>query len=347
MKKNVIRLFSFLGILFALITPVRILAETNTGVVGEVNTAVTQLPVSFTPVRQGEQGEHVKEVQGRLYDLGFLAYAPDGDFGNNTEQAVIDFQKAAGLETTGIVDEETYKILNSEDAPEKEPGEPVLTTSNTAIMYATTLVNVRTEPDFDAALLGSISQGDAVLAGEESENGWTPVVYPPGIGYVYSQYLSSSKITENNAATRSMSAAAYQPTVRTTTTYTLTRDLWVRDQPNGNTIGTRDAYETVEVYGFVNGWAEIEWNGGSAYISADYIQKGILSRPQTVTRSNNTSYDFYSSSTSYGNGGVVWIPTHGGSKYHSSSGCSGMINPRQVSEADARAMGFERCGRCW
>ena len=43
----------------------------------------------------------------------------------------------------------------------------------------------------------------------------------------------------------------------------------------------------------------------------------------------------------------VWIPTDGGTKYHSYSGCSGMENPEQVTEAEAIERGFDRCGKCW
>ena len=43
---------------------------------------------------------------------------------------------------------------------------------------------------------------------------------------------------------------------------------------------------------------------------------------------------------------LVWIPTNGGTKYHSHSSCSQMIDPEQVTESEAIALGFERCGRC-
>lgn len=42
----------------------------------------------------------------------------------------------------------------------------------------------------------------------------------------------------------------------------------------------------------------------------------------------------------------VWIPTNGGTKYHSSSSCSGMKDPIQVDLADAEARGFTPCKKC-
>ncbi len=51
--------------------------------------------------------------------------------------------------------------------------------------------------------------------------------------------------------------------------------------------------------------------------------------------------------TNSGDGRVVWIPTDGGTKYHSTSTCSNMLNPEQVSESDAINRGFSQCGKCW
>ena len=44
---------------------------------------------------------------------------------------------------------------------------------------------------------------------------------------------------------------------------------------------------------------------------------------------------------------MVWIPTNGGTKYHSKQGCSKMIDPEYVSLEEAKNRGFtEACGRC-
>ena len=43
---------------------------------------------------------------------------------------------------------------------------------------------------------------------------------------------------------------------------------------------------------------------------------------------------------------TVWIPTHGGKRYHIDKSCSGMINPAEVTIGEAKALGFSACGRC-
>lgn len=44
---------------------------------------------------------------------------------------------------------------------------------------------------------------------------------------------------------------------------------------------------------------------------------------------------------------MVWIPTNGGKKYHSHSGCSNMKNPEKVSLSKAKRLGFTACKKCY
>lgn len=46
-------------------------------------------------------------------------------------------------------------------------------------------------------------------------------------------------------------------------------------------------------------------------------------------------------------GDLVWVPTNGGTKYHSRSGCSNMKDPIQVTKDTAIANGYTPCGRCY
>ena len=43
----------------------------------------------------------------------------------------------------------------------------------------------------------------------------------------------------------------------------------------------------------------------------------------------------------------VWIPTNGGTKYHSKSTCSGMKDPMRVDLSVARANGYTACKKCY
>lgn len=44
---------------------------------------------------------------------------------------------------------------------------------------------------------------------------------------------------------------------------------------------------------------------------------------------------------------MVWIPTHGGKKYHSKSSCSGMKEPEKVTLSEAKKQGYTACKKCY
>lgn len=44
---------------------------------------------------------------------------------------------------------------------------------------------------------------------------------------------------------------------------------------------------------------------------------------------------------------MVWIPTNGGTKYHSNSSCSKMKNPQKVTVKQAESGGYTPCQRCY
>ncbi|MBQ5769621.1 MAG: peptidoglycan-binding protein [Clostridia bacterium] len=82
--------------------------------------AATSTPVPYTTLAKGAEGSAVRKLQTRLADLGYLVSEIDGNFGNKTKTAVQLFQKTAGLEVTGIADEQTQIALYAEDAPKKK-----------------------------------------------------------------------------------------------------------------------------------------------------------------------------------------------------------------------------------
>ena len=52
-------------------------------------------------------------------------------------------------------------------------------------------------------------------------------------------------------------------------------------------------------------------------------------------------------STKKKTGEQVWIPTHGGKKYHKKSSCSGMKDPEKVLLSTAKERGFTACKKCY
>ena len=80
---------------------------------------VTRDPSLPTPgplLGKGSKGEEVKKIQRRLQELGYYQGTIDGEFGNQTEEAVKLFQDNNGLDHDGIVGDETRNILYSTGA---------------------------------------------------------------------------------------------------------------------------------------------------------------------------------------------------------------------------------------
>ena len=75
-----------------------------------------------TEYGMGDTGPEVEQIQSGLKTAGYFGGRIDGRFSLLTRQAVISFQKAAGLKTDGVVEEKTYKALTGKKIPPKSIG---------------------------------------------------------------------------------------------------------------------------------------------------------------------------------------------------------------------------------
>ena len=134
------------------------------------------------------------------------------------------------------------------------------------------------------------------------------------------------------------------------------RSVNVRSLPGteGEKVGGLSAAQAVVVTGRCNetGWYRIQYNGSEAYVSDSYLFDEKPVQQQETTRSNNAQNGGTSGGTvtvpTYEDtvGNLVWVPTKGGKKYHTYSGCSGMEGPMQVTVERAEQLGFTPCKRC-
>ncbi|MGN0741627.1 MAG: peptidoglycan-binding protein [Candidatus Fimadaptatus sp.] len=78
--------------------------------------ALLLLPTSaaLADLKRGDAGDDVTELQLMLFESGWLFELPDGKFGGNTEQAVKDYEKYAGLKVDGVADDEMIAALRAD-----------------------------------------------------------------------------------------------------------------------------------------------------------------------------------------------------------------------------------------
>ena len=80
-----------------------------------VTTAATAAPAGYTPPKRdlsvGMKGADVKALQLRLAALKYYPGSTDGQFGDNTIEAVWAFQEVNKIKATGVVDAATKKAL--------------------------------------------------------------------------------------------------------------------------------------------------------------------------------------------------------------------------------------------
>lgn len=85
-------------------------------------------------LKEGDKGQDVKQVQKELKDYGYNVTA-DGDFGDETVYAVMDFQQRHGLSTDGIVQTNTLADLKKKataDLMYRSQTQSVLTSGDTS-----------------------------------------------------------------------------------------------------------------------------------------------------------------------------------------------------------------------
>lgn len=79
-------------------------ADGLSGLLRYVDTSGLRSIDEFEPLAKGARGEKVIELQKALIKLGYLFGVADGDYGNQSMNAVMAFQRDVGLEQTGEAD---------------------------------------------------------------------------------------------------------------------------------------------------------------------------------------------------------------------------------------------------
>ena len=134
----------------------------------------------------GREGADVKLMQEYLIGLGYDLgrWGADGDFGDATELAVMEFQKDHGLDDDGDYGPLTHAALMKAIEAEKDTSG-----NDRSVRIEGGNCWVRTAPNTDGAKLGVVEKGTVLpYGGETADNGWLLVEYKGQNGWVSGKY---------------------------------------------------------------------------------------------------------------------------------------------------------------
>ena len=118
----------------------------------------------------------------------------------------------------------------------------------------------------------------------------------------------------------------------------------ILDIQNGAVKIGDTVYEIADLY--TAGQKTLDAQKAAAAASSSKSSTSASSGSKSTSSSKKTTTST-SSSSGQKTGQMVWIPTHGGKKYHSNPNCSGMKGPEKVSLSTAKARGFTACKKCY
>ena len=176
---------------------------------GEAGTVipVSEYALGSRQLTKGMTGNDVKAMQEMLMRLGYALpkYGADGDFGSETERAVIAFQKKQGLTADGKYGEETHKavmaaIADNENGKPDEPSDeeptpdapPAPPETLVKIVAESGRVNVRVGNGTEYSRITSVADGTTFPFVATAANGWNAIVINGQVGWVSGKYSEIS-----------------------------------------------------------------------------------------------------------------------------------------------------------
>ena len=143
------------------------------------------------------------------------------------------------------------------------------------------VLNVRSGAGTGHSVISKVTQGQ-VLQVIGQENGWFKVTVNGQTGYVSGDFVTTGGKT---GATVQQGTGTYTVNVSS---------LNVRTGPSTShtVLGSVNKGKTVQVVGEVQDWFKINFNGGTGYVSKDFVTKGgsaVSNQTQQPTTNNNTT----------------------------------------------------------
>lgn len=126
-------------------------------------------------ITQGSEGAQVDVIQRHLQINGFDPGKLDGSYGSQTAAAVKQFQRAKGLEVTGVVNEATWKALTNEPLNATTPQPENVAPSSTELSETKTAeTTVETPSSFETLTKGMTGEKVKTLQSKLDKLGYNP-----------------------------------------------------------------------------------------------------------------------------------------------------------------------------
>ena len=150
-------------------------------------------------LKKGTEGSDVKALQEALMKLGYelLDYGADGEFGSETKEALMDFQRDEGLEVDGEYGEKSHAALmdalsdeeaGNEDGDDEAdtPTEPKPLGVTVAITGGSVYVRVGNGTNY--RIITTVKAGMTFDHVATARNGWNAIVINGQVGWVSGKY---------------------------------------------------------------------------------------------------------------------------------------------------------------
>ena len=169
---------------------------------GAANVPATEHTLGSRLLKKGTEGSDVKALQEALMKLGYELpdYGADGEFGEETKEALMDFQRDEGLDVDGEYGEKSHAALmdalsdeeaGNEDGDDEtdtpaEPEEPKPLGVTVAITGGSVYVRVGNGTNY--RIITTVKAGMTFDHVATARNGWNAIVINGQVGWVSGKY---------------------------------------------------------------------------------------------------------------------------------------------------------------
>ena len=265
---------------------------------GGSSTDITPTPTPSTPTSsllgKGDEGPEVEQLQKNLIKLGYScgSWGADGDFGNDTEKAVLKFQREHNLDADGIVGPLTQAAIEKA-LKEKNNGSSTPVPTPTPTPSTNEMYRVRTSWDNAKSQVGAYRNLDYAISACKAAGGNYKVFNSAGEVI----YPTSTQTTTASTTTQTSTVVEQPQTVTPATKYDGVKLGSSSKDENGSYRGGQAGDQTgAEVH--IQNWYDGGWHSVIRPKSAAIAEK-IAVACEKACNNNKIGYDQWERNSLY------------------------------------------------